>query len=157
MSGIDGGDKVKIAAGEDLGTGTWALDNFHLSFSTQKLTQGQKPSSSGLMGAAFDRFPRWETRPGLRYWSPDQKSVYVSAVKTAEPLFSIWKWDVDVSNPEKLVDKCCLMSDAEPGGKYLLGSILFGEKIGIYEVSIFEKKCIPLLPGVITFGATFAP
>jgi hypothetical protein len=42
-------------------------------------------------------------------------------------------------------------------GKYLLGSVVFGEKIGIYEVSISEKKCIPLLPGVITFGATFAP
>ena len=32
VSDIDGGNKVKIATGEVLGTGTWAPDNFHLSF-----------------------------------------------------------------------------------------------------------------------------
>jgi hypothetical protein len=31
-----------------------------------------------------------------------------------------------------------------------------GEKTGIYEVSISDRKCIPLLPGVATFTATFA-
>ena len=157
VSGIDGGDKVKIAAGEDLGTGTWALDNFHLSFSDTEANAGSKAFIVGADGSGLRPVPPMGDTPWTSVLSPDQKSVYVSAVKTAEPLFSIWKWDVDVSNPEKLVDKCCLISDAEPGGKYLLGSILFGEKIGIYEVSIFEKKCIPLLPGVITFGATFAP
>ena len=157
VSGIDGGDKVKIAAGEDLGTGTWALDNFHLSFSDTEANAGSKAFIVGADGSGLRPVPPMGDTPWTSVLSPDQKSVYVSAVKTAEPLFSIWKWDVDASNPEKLVDKCCLISDAEPGGKYLLGSILFGEKIGIYEVSIFEKKCIPLLPGVITFGATFAP
>jgi serine/threonine protein kinase/Tol biopolymer transport system component len=157
VSGIDGGDKVKIAAGEDLGTGTWALDNFHLSFSDTEANAGSKAFIVGADGSGLRPVPPMGDTPWSSVLSPNQKSVYVSAVKTAEPLFSIWKWDVDASNPEKLVDKCCLVSDADPGGKYLLGSVLIGEKIGIYEVSISEKKCIPLLPGVITFGATFAP
>ncbi|MGC1636352.1 MAG: hypothetical protein WA744_12935, partial [Candidatus Acidiferrales bacterium] len=31
----------------------------------------------------------------------------------------------------------------------------WGEKTGIYEVSTSDKKCIPLLPGVVTLSATF--
>jgi hypothetical protein len=38
----------------------------------------------------------------------------------------------------------------------LLGVINQGEKTGIYEVSIADKKCIPLLPGAVTFNAYFA-
>ena len=34
VSDIDGGNKVKIATGEALATGSWAPDNFHLSFLT---------------------------------------------------------------------------------------------------------------------------
>ena len=54
------------------------------------------------------------------------------------------------------MDKCCLVSDADPGGQYLLGTILGAEKTGIYEVSISDRKCISLLPGVVTFNTTFA-
>jgi hypothetical protein len=32
-----------------------------------------------------------------------------------------------------------------------------GEKTGIYEFSIADRKCTVLLPGVVTFGARFAP
>jgi hypothetical protein len=29
--------------------------------------------------------------------------------------------------------------------------------VGIYEVSISDRKCIPLVPGVVTASVTFAP
>jgi hypothetical protein len=54
------------------------------------------------------------------------------------------------------VDDCCILLDIDPGGQYLLGVVLQGEKTGIYEVSISDKKCISLLPGVVTFSAFFA-
>ena len=57
---------------------------------------------------------------------------------------------MDGSNPEKFVDDCGEVSDIDPGGQYLLGTVPFGEKNGIYEVSISDRKCIPLLPGVVT-------
>jgi len=87
-------------------------------------------------------------------WSPDQKSLYVSALESAGSTNTIWKWS-DGSNPEKLVEKCGFAYDADPGGKYLFALFASGEKTGIYEVSISERKCIPLLPG-ITSGAVFA-
>jgi hypothetical protein len=60
------------------------------------------------------------------------------------------------SSTEKFVDKCCLAVDVDPSGQYPLGTIFLGEKSGIYEVSISERKCVPLLPGVVTFNAVFA-
>ena len=38
----------------------------------------------------------------------------------------------------------------------MLALYIAGENFGIYEVSIPERKCIPLLPNVSTFGAIFA-
>jgi hypothetical protein len=69
---------------------------------------------------------------------------------------SIWKWNVDGSTQEKLVDNCDEAEDIDPSGRYLVGALPWGEKIGIYEVSISERKCIPLLPGVETWMVTFA-
>jgi hypothetical protein len=160
-SDIDGGNKVKISTGEaqqeELLTLTWAPDNFHLSFS-----QGTKLYIVGADGSDLHQIPSVTGMPiSNAVWSPDQKSVYVSALENANYTNTIWKhtniiwkWS-DGSNPEKLVEKCGFLYDAHPDGKYLLALIAFGEKGGIYEVPISERKCIPLLPGV-TNGAIFA-
>jgi hypothetical protein len=63
---------------------------------------------------------------------------------------------VDGSNLEKVVDNCCLALDADPGGQYLLGTVISGANTGIYEVSISEKKCISLVPGAVTNTVIFA-
>jgi hypothetical protein len=55
------------------------------------------------------------------------------------------------------VDNCGYVSDADPGGKYLIGFLSDGERMGIYEVSLADRKCIRLVPGAVTFYATFAP
>ena len=49
-----------------------------------------------------------------------------------------------------------MLTDADPSGQYLLSVVESGEKSGIYEVSISDRKCISLLPDVVTFSATFA-
>jgi serine/threonine protein kinase len=156
VSDIDGGNKVKIASGKDLGTGAWAPDNFDLTFSETDVTTEDNLYIVGADGSGLRKMPLISDRPWTSVWSPNQKSVYVSGLVKEGPIWDIWKWDVDGSNPEKLVEKCCLISDAHPDGKYLLGTILIGERTGIYEVSLSDRKCISLLPGVVTFGAVFA-
>jgi Tol biopolymer transport system component len=155
-SDIDGGNKAKITTRgtqeESLLTLNWAPDNFHLSFS-----QGSKLYVVGTDGSDLRQLP---SMAGMKIsntvWSPDQKTVYVSAVEGALWYsHTIWKWS-DGSNPEKLVEKCGFAYDIDPGGKYLLALVPFGEKTGVYEVSISERKCVPLLPGVAT-GTIFAP
>ena len=74
----------------------------------------------------------------------------------AIPTPTVWKWSVGGSNPEKFVQNCGAVSDIDPSGRYLLGVIENGEKTGIYEVSISDRKCIALLPGAVTLTASFA-
>ena len=85
--------------------------------------------------------------------SADQKSVYVTGREKASSVETVWKWSAGGSNPEKFVDNCGIVSDVDPGGQYLPGIKLFAEKTGIYEVSISDRKCIPLIPGVELFNA----
>jgi len=157
VSDIDGGNKVKIATGEELDTGNWAADSFHLLFFEPGVGTEPKTYLAGADGSGLRQVPPVGGAPiYMAAWSPDQKSLYISTKERGEPLFDIWKWSVDGSNAEKFVERCGQVTDVDPGGKYLLGVVLFGEKNGIYEVSISERKCIPLLPGVVTHGATFA-
>jgi len=69
---------------------------------------------------------------------------------------AVWKWNADGSNPGKFVDDCGVGTDIDPGGRYLLGVVSSGERTGVYEVSISDGKCIPLVRGVATEIATFA-
>jgi hypothetical protein len=148
---------VKIATGENVGTGSWASDNFHLSFVKSGAGTGLKDYIVGADGSGLREVPLMGGTPFMSVWSPDQKSVYLSGVEKAQEIFNIWKWNVDGSNPEKFIDHCGLIQDADPGGQYLLDVVSSGEKTGIYEVSLSDKKCIPLLPDVLTFTAVFAP
>jgi serine/threonine protein kinase/Tol biopolymer transport system component len=156
VSDIDGGNKAKLAAGENLGTGSWALDNFHLSFVGEEATAGDKAYIVGADGSGLRQLLQTENTLLTTVLSPDQESVYVTGVEKGSQMPTVWKLNVDGSNLEKFVDNCGDISDIDPGGQYLLGGVWSGEKTGIYEVSISDRKCISLLPGVVTFNTTFA-
>jgi hypothetical protein len=147
VSGIDGGNKLKLATGESLNTGTWASDNFHLSFWERVSGANDKGYIVGADGSGLRQLPRTEDNVHALVWSSDQKSVYVSGDEKEGTIPTVWKWSVEGSNPEKLLDNCCNLWDAVPGGQYLLGA-WGGEKAGIYEVSISDRKCTLLVPGV---------
>ena len=110
------------------------------------------------MAAVFVSSHGREVLSGVRYGVQTRNPIYVSGGETegSRPASTVWKWNVGGSNPEKFMDNCGMVTDADPSGQYLLGVVLSGEKIGIYEVSISDRKCISLLPGIVTFGATFA-
>jgi Tol biopolymer transport system component len=156
VSDIDGGNKLKIATGgETLNAGTWASDNIHLSFNELATGTESKNYIVGADGSGLRELPPMGGTPMNPVWSPDQKSLYVSVVDKGQ-LFNIWKWTVDSSNLEKVVDNCVFVQDADPGGQYLLGAVWDGEKAGILEVSISERRCVSLHPGIITASVTFA-
>ena len=155
VSDIEGRNKVKIVTAgtqeEELLTLNWAPDNFHLSFS-----QGPKLYTVGADGSGLRQLP---SMGGMTIsnavWSPDQKFVYVSALGEHGTGHTIWKWS-DGSNPEKLLEECGFIYDMHASGDYLLALHPRGDNAGIYEVSISERKCIPLLPDIVTYGAIFA-
>jgi len=118
---------------------------FHLCFFEQGANAGFRVYIAGADGSGLRQVPPMGGRPENAVWSSDQKSVYVNINKAGT--LEIWKWNVDNSNPEKFVDNCGIISDADPSGKYLIGTA--GEGTGIFEVSISDRKCISLLPGVV--------
>jgi serine/threonine protein kinase len=150
VSDIDGGNKKKLTTGEDLATGSWAPDNFHLYF-----FQATGGYIVGADGSGLRALPPVGGSPANAVWSPDRKFLYMSAGEQADTVFDIWKWDMDSANPEKFA-QCGEPWDMDPSGHYLLGGILAGEKTGIYQVSLSDRKCSALLPGVTTFGVSFA-
>jgi Tol biopolymer transport system component len=154
VSDIDGNNKAKIATGETLGTGAWAPDSFHLSFVDEETGAGTKSFVVGADGSGLRQTPPVAGTPNNAVWSPDQKTVYVSAFGKTDS--NVWIWKLDGLNPEKLVDNCGYASDVDPSGKYLLTVERYGEKTGIYEISISDRKCIPLIPGAVTESAFFA-
>jgi Tol biopolymer transport system component/predicted Ser/Thr protein kinase len=159
VSDIDGGNKKKIAAGEGLGAAAWAPDNTHLAFFDNNGTeQGSKGYIAASDGAGLRQIPITSSDIWTLVWSSDQKTIYASGATTASSVSTLWKWDLDSSDPEKLLDNCGdgIATDADPSGRYLLWIVLTGEKAGIYQVPISGKKCVLLIPGVATFGAIFA-
>jgi serine/threonine protein kinase len=153
VSDIDGTDKVKLASGESLSTGTWAPDNLHLSFEESGGDAGDRAYIVGVDGSSLRELPSSEGTPFALVWSPDQKVVYTSITERAGSVPTVWKWNLDGSNLERLVGNCGNVGSADPGGQYLLGIAPGG---AIYEVSLSDKKCVPLLPGVSTINPIFA-
>ena len=157
VSDIDGGNKVKIATGESLGTASWAPDNFHLSFLEEGAGAGDKVYIVGADGSGLRQLPLTENVFANSVSSPDQKSVYVSGVEKTSPITTVWKWSVDGSNLERFVENCGDVNDIDPGGQYLLGiGGVSRKETGIHEVSISDRKCTLLLPGVVSSRVTFA-
>jgi len=154
VSDMDGGNKVKLATG-DLVAGRWAPDNFHLTFFDEVSGSGAKVDIVGADGSGLRQLPQKGTYISASVWSPDQKFLYVSNWTGSK--FEIWKWSVDGSTSEKITENCSGATSVDSSEKYLLGAIGSGQKAGVYEVSLADKKCIPLLPGVETVIVKFAP
>jgi sugar lactone lactonase YvrE len=89
-------------------------------------------------------------------WSADGKSLYVSTWKNRAER-ALWKASADGSSVERFLDNACTVTDASADGQYLLGTLLWGDGAGIYQISLRDKKLVPLLPGVATLPIRFAP
>ncbi len=156
VSDIDGGNKVKIATADSLEPLSWSSDNLHLTFVEGFGSKGERGYTSEADGSGLRQLP---SIGGISIdsavWSPDQKSVYLGGEDNTGTL-SAWRWDVNGSNLERFVDNCAVLTDADPSGRYLLGAVLFGQRTGVYKVSISDRKCIELVPGVVTNESYFA-
>jgi serine/threonine protein kinase/Tol biopolymer transport system component len=156
VTDIDGGNKVEIATGGHLDTGSWAPDSFHLAFDESPTSGASKDYIVGADGSGLRQLPRTVDIVANTVWSADQRFLYVTGAEKGGTLDIVWRVNADGSNPEKFVDNCGVVSDIDASGRYLLSVVLFGEKSGIYEVSVSDRKCIPLVPGAATHGVILA-
>jgi hypothetical protein len=135
-----------------LATGVWAPDNFHVSFVESEPGKPDKGYIVAADGSGLRQIPWSGGTLFITLWSPDQKTLYLSGYEKGATVATVWKENAEGSSPEKLVEGCGFAFDVAPGGQYTLNVVGSGEKIGIYELSVADKKCTSLLPGVVTFG-----
>ena len=130
VADIDGRNKLRLATGGFLNTGTWAPDNFHLGFFEKGSGAGDKAYIVGANGSGLHQLLGAGSVNQMA-WSPDQKSVYVTGQEKAGLVPTVWKVNTNNSNPEKLAYDCGTATDIDPGGQFLLS---VGSTKGIYEI-----------------------
>jgi serine/threonine protein kinase/Tol biopolymer transport system component len=149
VSDLDGKNQVKLTAAAYIGTGMWSPDSSHVSFFTfENANEPNKGFVSTLDGRTITEIKGIEGNIQNISWSNDAKTLYVSA--STGPITRTWKVNADGTGAEKFVENFYAM-EPTGDGKYLLGVILSGKDVGIYEVSLSDRKKTPLLPGVETF------
>ena len=149
VSDLDGRNQVKLASAAIIGTGMWSPDNSHVSFFSSDTPQlKNKGFVSTLDGRNIIEIKGIEGNVQNISWSNDAKTLYVAA--SAGPQTRTWKVNADGTGAEKFVEDFYAM-EATPDGKYLLGVILSGKDVGIYQVSLSDRRRTALLPGVETF------
>jgi serine/threonine protein kinase/Tol biopolymer transport system component len=156
-SGLDGGNRIRLASSSDLTTGFWSPDGSLLSYvENQAEGKGQTyivaPDGSGLRQLAL---PAAAT--DSEAWASDGKAMYVTGYEKSTLKQITWKVGLDGNKVETVPGVCGFIWDASADANYLLSSQVTGEKVGIYEYSLRERKCTELLPGILTFSVYLAP
>ncbi|MGH9713488.1 MAG: protein kinase domain-containing protein [Candidatus Acidiferrales bacterium] len=152
VANVDGSNKVKIASSRSLGTGFWATDSFHLFFMQE---EPNKPFAAAADGSGVHEIPWNGGEIQALTSSADQKSIFLNSFDQGASRGTIWRENADGTNLEQITNECGHASAFPLDGQYLL-TVILGEKGGISELSLADKKCTSLLPGVITFGITMA-
>jgi len=154
IANADGGNAVKIVAAQGLTTLNWSPDDSRFAFAD--ISGGE--SKTYIAGADGRGLRETEKIPGEVNWSTfsrDGSALYVSATQGGgRP--TIWKLDGHGAHLEKFLESAIFACDASPDGKYLLAFWASGDDIGIYQISLQDKKITPLVPGVATFGARYS-
>jgi dipeptidyl aminopeptidase/acylaminoacyl peptidase len=155
VSDVDGGNQIKLASSASLSSGDWSPDGSQLTFMDYS---GSKRRGYAIRADGRDlrQIVRLEGLTGFTAWSADGNSFYFSSLKT-EGNPTVWKVNADGSHLEKFLDGGCFVTETSPTGAYLLGVIANGKQVGIYEISVASRQIVPLLPGVATWMARFAP
>jgi serine/threonine protein kinase len=157
VSGIDGSNKTKLASAPDLSTGGWVADSSKLGFSDNSAGDAGRAYVVGADGSGLREIPVPARLVATVLWGVDGNTVYVGgSPQSGSSTLITWKASLEGGPAEVLAEGCGMASDISPDGKYLLSTDFTGQKVGISQVSLTDKKCTQLLPGASTFNAVFA-
>ncbi len=154
VSDLDGKNSLKLASAGNLTTLGWSRDGSQFAFADDT-TADPKTFLVGADGRGLHQIEGIAGFVGWLIWSADDKTVYISVPREGKE--TIWAADADGSHLQKFLDDCCLAVEASSDGRRLLSFILHGENAGIYQITLNDKKRVPLIPGVAPFGAHYSP
>ena len=153
VSDTDGNHKTRITSSKDnLSTGDWSPDSKQLIF-TNTVRDADENFVVNADGSHLRQLPHSLGNSESITWTRTGKDLYVTGIQHFQnpiPL-QTWRLSPDGSSAELFSEGCGFAMDSSPDGKYLLMSMMYGDKLGIFELSVGDKKCTPLVPNVVTF------
>jgi hypothetical protein len=155
IADIDGANQSMLFSSNDaLATLQWSPDSSEISFADNRAAEG-KAFLVNADGRGLRQILSTDGFVGWVIWSAERRTIYVSSKKgKARPV--VWRANVDGSDLEKFLENGCWATDAAPDGQYLLGFLYEGEDFGIYQISLKDKRLIPLELGVETYGTRYS-
>jgi serine/threonine protein kinase/Tol biopolymer transport system component len=157
VSDVDGNSRVKLASAGALVTLAWSLDGSQFMFA-EPASGGAKLYIIRADGSGLRQVPWAGAFIGQATWEPGGKALYFSGFEKDPAKVTTWKWAVGGPNVETFVKDCGYVQDISRDGRYLLATRNSAEEgaIGIYEVSVADRKCSVLKPDFATFIAHFS-
>jgi len=157
VSDLDGSNKIKLASTKTpINTGEWSPDGTRLTF-TEVGAEADLNFVVNADGTHLQQLPQTVESANSGFWTPDGKYYYVGGFeKRKDREFSTWRISMDSLSAEPVAKGCGFVANASPDGKYFLFTDLIGEQTGVHQLSIADKSCSPLLPGVSTFFPRFS-
>jgi serine/threonine protein kinase/Tol biopolymer transport system component len=152
VADIDGSNKTKLATGESLATGMWSADSARVGFISEKAGAPDKPYFALTSGRGMQALHWTGGTVQNILMSSDQKTVYLNSFEKTVNAATISRESAEGSTPEKVSDTCGFAFGVAPDGKYLFTLLGGGGKVGIYQLSLADGACTPLVQGVVTFG-----
>jgi len=157
VADVDGGNKIRLATSTDpMATADWSRDDSQLIFWKDQQA-GVDIFAVNADGSHLRELPRTVPYSNGVTWAPGGETIYISGeMKRGDPDTTIWKLPAGSTSPESLARGCGSIRDVSVDGKYLLTSVVTGDKTGIFELSVADGKCSAVLPGVATFFPRFS-
>jgi serine/threonine protein kinase/Tol biopolymer transport system component len=158
VSDTDGSNKIKIVSTTGaLSLGDWSPDSTQLTYSNT-LRDADENFVVNIDGSHPRQLPHSLGNSESMAWTRTGQDLFVSGYQHWQTRFPVqtWRLSPDGSAAELFAEGCGFAMDSSLDGKYLLTSMMYGGKPGIFEFSIADKKCAPVVPNVVTFLPRFS-
>ena len=146
VSDLEGGHKTKLASLPQLGTGDWSVDGNWVGF--EAAGADGRAYVASVDGGRVIQLPQVAGGVINVIWDPDGHSVYMGSGGATR---DIWKAAADGSHAEKIAEGFT-PSEISSDGKYIVGFVTQGEKIGMYQLSMADHEVTQLIPDVVSFS-----
>ncbi len=156
VSDMDGNNRIKLASSpKGLGTGAWSENGSQLEY-VDNSGDVDRHYLVNRDGSHLRELPRSLPHIESSAWSRDEKDLYVSGYADTSTVLSTWKISLDSSTAEFFHEGCGFSMAESQDEKHLLMTGLRGEQLGLFDLSIPDKKCTVLVPGVTSFFPHFS-
>jgi serine/threonine protein kinase len=158
VSDIDGNDKIKIASTKGtFSTGDWSPDGTQVTYSNTS-HDADENFVENADGSHLLQLPHSLGNSESITWTRTGKDLFITGNQHWQNPFPLqtWRLSPDGSAAQPFSEGCGFAMDSSSDARYLLTSMMYGDKLGIFELSVADKKCTPLVPNVVTFLPRFS-